>query len=290
MLKNQSEFEILVNGKSLKEYLHEGKTFVEGREGTRFSLRFCNNSSKRKLFVPSIDGLSVMNGEKASFESNGYIVRPHSAITIDGWRVSDKEVNEFFFSEPKEAYATKTKNGENLGVIGCVVFDEKELLVPMIIEKYIHVRDHTHDHCNRIYCHKCYRFHRPCDDCMPYHTWYFSNGNGGSSFTITNLSANTTIGNSSTNIMDMQSTPTKSALKTLSIKRVSQDLGTGWGETKRSEVTTVEFEREGNPAAMFEIYYNTREQLEAAGVDLKKEAVYVTPQAFPGQYCKPPQN
>ena len=75
-----------------------------------------------------------------------------------------------------------------------------------------------------------------------------------------------------------------------SMKSVAQDLGTGWGDYKKSEVTTVSFDRCEEPDAVLEIYYNTRQQLEALGVDFKKSPVYVTPQAFPGQYCKPPQN
>ncbi len=73
-------------------------------------------------------------------------------------------------------------------------------------------------------------------------------------------------------------------------QKASQDLGTGWGNSRRSEVTTVEFEREGHPTAMFEVYYNTREQLERQGVNFKREPLYATPNAFPGQYCKPPQS
>ena len=198
MLKQQTEFEVLVNGKPLKEYSHEGKTFIEGREGTNFAIRMRNNTGSRKLFIPSIDGLSVMNGEKAGFDSSGYIVKPYSAVTIEGWRVSNNEVNEFFFSKAKDAYATKTKNGDNLGVIGCAVFGEKERPAPIIIKEYIPYPQH--------HCHSNY-----------------------------NLSASNTSSNTSS----------------------------------KEQV-------------------NAREQLEAIGVDFRKETVYVTPQAFPGQYCRPP--
>lgn len=229
MLKNQTEFEVLVNGKPLKEYSHEGKTFIEGREDTCFSIRMRNNTGRRKLFIPSIDGLSITNGEKASFDSSGYVVKPYSAVTIDGWRISDSHVNSFFFTKPKDAYATKTKNSDNLGVIGCVVFDEKE---------------------------------RSTLSWVTYPVDIFFNGTA-----TLNISNQVNAFNS-----------------------ISQDLGTGWGETKRSEVTSVEFEKESYATAVFEIFYNTREQLERLGVDLRKETIYIAPQAFPGQYCKPPKD
>lgn len=272
MLKNQCEVEVLVNGKPLKEFYHEGKTYVEGRKETRFSLRLRNNSGSRKLFVPSIDGLSVMNGEEASFDSSGYIVRPYSAVTIDGWRISDNDVAEFFFSSPEKSYRKRMEKGNNLGVIGVAVFDEKERQSPpIVIEKIV-----PH-HCHGRWCNWCGRFHDCCNGCSGIIT-YSASSFGAGTTSVTSLTS--------------LSTATATALSTAynAMKSVSQDLGTGWGETKRSEVTTVEFERQSNPSATFEIYYNTREQLEALGVNLTKESVQVAPQAFPGQYCKPPTN
>jgi hypothetical protein len=125
MQKQNVEIEVLVNGKPVREYDHKGNVFIEGRKGTQFSLRLKNNSSSRKLFVPSIDGLSVLNGENASFDSSGYIVNGYSSITIDGWRKSDTHVAQFYFSSPKESYGKRTGKGQNLGIIGCAVFEEK---------------------------------------------------------------------------------------------------------------------------------------------------------------------
>lgn len=264
MIQNNCEFEVLINGKPLKEYLHEGKTYVEGRKNTRFSLRLRNNSSQRKLFVPSIDGLSVMDGRDASFNSSGYIVRPYSSITIDGWRTSDSEVASFFFSAPDESYGAKTGKGQNLGVIGLVVFDEKQKPQPVIIEKIIEKdRHHCHNHW--------------CGICNP---WY------------PKISFDSTMAGNTSTIMALSATQTDSSSTAYSMRNVSQSLGTGFGESKRSEVVTVEFEPSTAPTAIFEIYYNTREQLEKMGIDLRKEALYVgrAPNAFPGQYCKPPTN
>ena len=60
----------------------------------------------------------------------------------------------------------------------------------------------------------------------------------------------------------------------------------------KSEVTTVTFEREDEPREIFEVFYNTREQLEKIGVSFEKEPMYVTLQSFPGEthYCEPPRN
>lgn len=125
MIKNSYELEILVNGRSIKEYLHEGKTYIEGRKNSVFTLRIRNNSYEKVLFVPTIDGLSVIDGTEGSFNSRGYIVDGHSSVAIDGWRLSNDKVAEFYFSSPEKSYRNKQQKGLNLGSIGVAVFREK---------------------------------------------------------------------------------------------------------------------------------------------------------------------
>lgn len=124
MQKSNVEIEVLVNGKPVREY-HQNGVFIEGRKGTQFSLRLRNKSSSRKLFIPSIDGLSVLDGENASYDSGGYVVNAYSSITIDGWRTSNTHVAQFYFSSPNDSYGKRTGKGRNLGIIGCAVYDEK---------------------------------------------------------------------------------------------------------------------------------------------------------------------
>jgi len=126
MTKNNYEVQILVNGKPVKEYFHKGKVYIEGKQNTDFSIRIKNNSWSRKLFIPTIDGLSVINGKKASYYSPGYIVDGYSSLTIDGWRASDEKIRQFYFSSPENSYAGKTDSKENIGIIGVAVFEEKQ--------------------------------------------------------------------------------------------------------------------------------------------------------------------
>lgn len=252
MIKNNYEVEVLVNGKPLKEYTHERRVYIEGKEGSTFSLRLRNNSSERKLFVPSIDGLSVMNGEECSFDSSGYIVRPYSSIIIDGWRVSDAEVAEFYFSSPKDSYRKRKKAGNNLGVIGVAVFEEKEIPPK---DTFINV---------------------PFPRVFPSGTPYPDKG----IFYCQSLGMSR---------VDTRTVTTMASNNSM-LRSLSQDIGTGWGSNKKSDVVSVEFERSGSPVATYEIFYNTRAQLEKLGVNFHKEPLYVAPQAFPGQYCKPPKD
>jgi len=274
MRKSNYEVEILVNGNSIKEYFHDGKTYIEGKKGSKFSIKLRNNSWSRKLFVPTVDGLSVMDGKEADHNSSGYILDGYNSMTIDGWRTSDKEVAEFFFSSPKDSYGVRTGKGKNLGVIGVAVFDEKQKPQPIVIERYLH----THS-CSHQYCWGCHRYHcHACGNC------YGTSGNG--SF-ITTTGGNITT--TSLGTMNLSASNTSSNQVNAMYSSSSQDLGTGFGDAKRSEVVSVDFNRESRPSEIFEIFYNTREQLDNMGV-VFKEAVYVTPQSFPGQYCKPPRD
>lgn len=265
MLKQDYEVEILINGKPAKEYSHKGSVYIEGRKDTRFSIRIRNNSYSRRLFVPTIDGLSVMNGEEGRFDSGGYIVEPHKSITIDGWRTSDNEVASFYFSSPEGSYRKKMKKGDNLGIIGVAVFREKP-------KSYVTATFPSY----------------------PATQWWERNTSSGeyqSWGTQTNFHA----GNSMDSVTAMCCSSTETSgnsgkVSIRSVKQPQQQIGTGFGERKESSVISVSFERDGGPDAVFEIRYNTREQLEKAGISMKKEPLYVAPMAFPGQYCKPPRD
>jgi hypothetical protein len=70
---------------------------------------------------------------------------------------------------------------------------------------------------------------------------------------------------------------------------VGAALGTGFGQEKTSEVTKVSFDSENQPTEVFSLFYNTKANLEALGIEFTKP-VYVTPSAFPKEsgYCEKP--
>lgn len=247
-------------GKAIRKYVHQGRTYVEGRKGTSFSLRFTNGSSKRTLFIPTVDGVSILDGKPGSYDSRGYIVGPHSSMTIHGWRVSDKEVAQFFFSSGKEAYATKTKQGDNLGVIGCAVFEEKETdrfeeEKEQLAEWAKRNKEKNHPHCP---------WDNPMPDLPKRYPWIDPN------ITWTHAGNRAELMASNAD----------------SVRMTASSLGTGWGEYKKSNVVKVDFEK-GERVATHLIYYKTRKELEDMGV-VFNEALSI-PKAFPGEYCQPPE-
>lgn len=250
MIKSNYEVEILVNGHPVREYLHEGRYFIEARDGNTFSIKIKNNGYRRILAVPTVDGLSVMNGKEATFKSGGYIVNGYSSITIDGWRVSNDEVRKFFFTNPSNSYAKRKGKGGNVGVIGVAVFREKETI--------IHYQ-------NQVY------------------------GSGGSCGGQSNSVGAGWSPQSAINILSC-STTTGSNFSGQSVRSVSQDVGTGFGESKTSQVVTTSFEEESSPDTVFELFYNSRKQLESMGVTFEN-VQYMVPRAFPNEFCEePPTN
>jgi len=251
MQKSSYEFEVLVNGHSAKEYYQDGKTYLEGKEGSRFSLRMRNNSSSRVLFVPTVDGLSILNGKEGSFKSRGYIVGAYDSTTIDGWRTSDDKVAEFFFSSPKGSYAKKMGKGGNLGIIGCAVFKEKHKEKEIVYAPIIIQNPNNNPWWGSTY------------------TTIASNCSGSFPLSMQNASLN--------------------SVKAFSCANAGSDLGTGFGQDKYSPTTSVDFDRADSPTEIFSFYYNTRQNLEAMGVEFHKP-VYVSPSAFPNEdgYCERP--
>ena len=121
------EVEILVRGNPVKMFRHKGEFFVEGRKGSSFELKFKNNTWKNIEVVPSVDGLSVLDGEACGEESEGYLVPARDSVTIPGWRLNNQAVAEFVFKDKDRSYSNQTGEGTtNVGVIGFMVFKEKE--------------------------------------------------------------------------------------------------------------------------------------------------------------------
>lgn len=140
MQKNNYALEVLVNNRPTAEYYKDGKSFVEAREGTEYTLRLKNNSWKRVLAVLSVDGVEVIGGKAAAESNNGYIVDAYSSIDIKGYRVDGENVAAFRFAGGRLSYAatvgattvvnkttgetTQKVTEKNNGVIGVRVFEE----------------------------------------------------------------------------------------------------------------------------------------------------------------------
>lgn len=117
---------VLVNGRRLREYEHIGKTFVEAKEGSEFTINIRNHHSLKVLAVVSVDGIGVIDGKPAGENSAGYIIPAHSSIDVKGWRVDENNVGAFKFTKANESYSESLGLKGNQGVIGVMFFLEKQ--------------------------------------------------------------------------------------------------------------------------------------------------------------------
>ena len=230
--------EVVVNGRAVTEVRHNSEDFIEGRPGTTYSLRFYNNTLRRVLIIPAVDGLNVIDGKPCGVKSPGYVVNACGSIDIPGWKVDGSTAAEFEFRKQGEYYTHRKTYVEamgedkaNQGTIGFMVFPEKPIV-------------HT------------YNYH------YPWHGPVVGSGvlrGSGTKYGSTSMgsSANATwTANSAT----------------LASASVEADLGTGFGQATAFATTAVNFERENEdtPAAILVFRYNTLQNLKKMGVPVER--------------------
>jgi hypothetical protein len=258
MYLSNFSLEVLINGKPLKEYYHDGNYFIEGREKSSFMIKVTNRLNTKTKVILSVDGLSVIDGNEAGENSQGYVINPYSNIEIQGWRTSDEKVAEFYFSSKKKSYNNRSgQNNVNVGVIGAMLFPEK--VKPVYWTS------------NLI-------------NSSPFYGYVDSTG-GGVLRGLQGVGMNSM--HFGTTCMD--SSPTVALASAAAAPE--NNIGTGWGSEVESKVTTDYTEFYPNPSQILCLYYDDREGLEKRGIVVDPRKSY--PNAFPtysesSKYAKRP--
>lgn len=258
--------EIKVNGKPIKQYNKDGRTYIEARNGTEYSITVHNDGWHRKLAVITVDGLNVITGQPQGDEiGRGYIVKARSTIDIRGFRKDDNAVGAFKFCNKDKSYCNEQNLKGNNGVIGVRLYDEKarptwvglfnsmnNIRLPGSDDPVYYknsIRDNTSDNSRGL-----------CDDSI---TCRYSS---------------------------LVDTSAKGLTKSLRSAKSTPDfsLGTTWGQKLNDSVVTVDFENEDTHSDEFVIFYDTRKNLENIGITFKEEKQVSFPKAF-GTYATPPK-
>lgn len=278
-MSNNFELDVLVHGSPARTYKHNGRVFIEGKEGSEFSIKIKNNTSRRVLAVLTVDGLSAIDGKEAGFESGGYILEPWISSKIPGWRLDNKEVAKFEFGTPPQSYvAKKGGDGNNLGIIGCAFFYEKEDLTQKLLDQIADLEKYRPKEHHHYYPYP----HYPTYPTSPWWT-YTTYGSGSQTFTVN-------AGISTMNAVNCSSQAFQMKSKDLDSVNARSSLGTKFGDKTTHKVSEEIFDRATkNPAEVLTIYYDTREGLKRRGVDVDWMQP-IAPSAFPkeAKYCEPP--
>lgn len=258
---SQFELQVRPNGRAAAdEYYHQGNWFIEGREGSRYTLFFKNNLTTRVMVILSVDGLDVCKGQPAGPDSDGYLVEPLGSIEIPGWKLNDNTAAEFYFAKSGKSYAHASgANTTNVGVIGAMVFRENETLYKPLLQAFPGYNGFS----------------------------YTVRGSVGLGSPSPSVKLSTSSWDSSTcsNTIGMNS-----------IRAVGQSVGTGFGDATQFNTTQVTFERANPtvPDALMVLYYNSTKNLQRMGIQLKTKGnrydTSNTAKAFPGYTngCTPP--
>lgn len=250
---------VLVNGRKVKEYTHNGLTYIEAKEGTEFSIEVKNHHYGRVVAIISVDGIDVVDGKPATSKSRGYILNGTSAETIRGYRRSQDEIAAFKFTNAQGSYAADKGAGQNNGIIAVKFVGEaiayaghsyKSIIAPPSYPKF---GDSTY---------------------------------GG---TLRRLSLDNGPQNTSINYCAAVGESASASMSTsASAPAASFDMGTTWGSVREDKTTEVPF-KYGAELGTIEFYYASRESLNAMGIPLVSQKAL--PQAFAdSKYAQPPSN
>lgn len=278
------DISILVNGNRCKQYFYEGKTFIEAKDGSEYTIEIKNNTWSRILAVCSVDGLDILTGKKAIENNPGYVINGYNSGKFDGFRVSDDKIAKFVFGSKNDSYAADKGDGSerNVGVIGIRLFQEKvKPVIRRMVEHHHHYyksNEKPYDNYPTIWCDNTIGLHDYEDyscDSIP------TKGTKGIDTVYTAAVTDATYGSKikTRGTLSMPKDPLRGF-----------DMGTKWGEAKESKVVNVEFER-GILAVSTDIFYASRQSLIEMGVPIGNEKQVSFPESFAdSKYAQPPKN
>ena len=260
-----TQVEVLVNGKPIKQHQHEGKTFIEARVNTEYTIKVKNSSGKRKLAVITVDGLNVISGNPHSdTDRQGYIVGAYDSLEVKGFRKDMKSVGAFKFCQAGGSYCNEKGLKGNNGIIGIRVYDEVVKTVfrsPMWGNNNRYGTEDNH---------------------------YKGSPSIPNPYDITFTCNNATSTNYSSEVSD--SSVQCSSLRSMNMKSSAApkfDVGTTWGKEINDSVINVEFEPTTH-CDEYVIYYDSKGNLENMGIKFVKEKQVHYPKAF-GTFATPPK-
>ena len=114
------------NGNSLATFVKDGRSFLLGEPGLRYNIRIQNPTGQRIEAVISVDGRDAMSGQPGDYvNQRGYVVPAYGSLLVEGFRRTMDEVAVFRFTSPEDSYSSRMGTPQNVGVIGVAFFPER---------------------------------------------------------------------------------------------------------------------------------------------------------------------
>lgn len=324
--KKMNKVEVRVedpHGKPLLGTKHEGDLYVAGKKGSRYQVRVKNKTNQNVLVVLTVDGRNVITGKPGDHNDGGQVIGPRDTWLFKGWRTSNSQVAVFEFGNKSGSYSAQLGSSQNVGVIGCAVFEEErpEPIIRTVKETtYIPYPVPTpaiftppnpwgaqwsttiSTSSPGIAPMSDMTIGSPVDSSVQVSsstTGQFSGGSGGSpGVTLTSSNAVHTGEPASVKVrqasatVDSRPSRKRGRGRGRGEPKVQQRLGTGFGEALNSQVRTVTFNRATDePCELWVIRYDSMRSLQERGIMVRpSEKRQEAPQAFPENegYCQSP--
>jgi hypothetical protein len=265
------------NGNSLATFAKDGRTFLLGEPGLRYNIRVRNPTGQRVEAVVSVDGRDALSGKPGDYvNQRGYVIPAYGSLLVEGFRRSMDEVAVFRFTSPEDSYSSRKGTPQNVGVIGVAFFPERVRPPAPVV-----------------------RLPRPAP--LPY-----DYRRGSRDMERDNSPPHAQMKPSSRSPAPASEGRADAAERSRSEAKGSFDddygargsvnnLGTQFGESQESVVSSVSFERAStsHPALLRTLRYDDADGLSARGIDVsgyRYGRVYQDePQAFPvSRFAQPP--
>lgn len=295
MIKENVEMNVKINGSFATTYLspEDGFTYIEGRKDSEYELVITNRNAFRVLAVPSVDGLSVLDGKVASIDSNGYVLSPYETISIPGWTLNKSEVAKFKFGSTKDSYSSAIGKGEaNIGVIGLVIWKEKVYKPTAYLPKQVwrsgpisHEPTYWYD-INSVGTYGIApQGSSPLrGSSSPYSMDHTKSASALGAAAMSNVGQNSAYGRVTINASY------SGDFVEQSVEAAPQSLGTEFGQASAFATRDVHFEKDVL-LGIIEIYYDDANGLVQRGIHVRPIKTTPKPNAFPASGgCKPPAN
>ena len=247
-------------GQALPTYADDGRLYVAGTPGHRYSVRMVNRTGARVLAVLSVDGVNAVSGQNADTNQTGYVLDAWESTEIAGWRKNLDEIAQFNFTALPNSYAARTGRPPNVGVIGVAVFTER---VPAWREREAIAKDAA-----------------PPAPPMAQPSMEMQRSDA-----ATGAAARAGAGAPAAAADAAKPAP---RAKAESYARSEERLGTGHGAREFAHVDQTTFERASrHPAETLAVWYDSYANLVAQGI-IARPVARTEPQPFPGAFVPDP--
>jgi hypothetical protein len=94
-------------GSVLPTHRHDGKLYIAGVPGHRYSVRLNNRTGARVLTILSVDGVNAITGQTANPNQSGYVLDAYQSTEVEGWRKNMSEIAQFNFTALDNVFREK---------------------------------------------------------------------------------------------------------------------------------------------------------------------------------------